>query len=62
MSQHQIISIYKRTINIIKCAQEGVSLICKQREVKKKKKKNAYLLQHQGHTNKMGSEYLENYG
>ena len=60
MSQHQIISIYKRTINIINCAQEGVSLICKQREVKKKK--NAYLLQHQGHTNKMGSEYLENYG
>ena len=59
MSQHQIISIYKRTINIINCAQEGVSLICKQGEVKKK---NAYLLQHQGHTNKMGSEYLENYG
>ena len=52
MSQYQIISIYQRTINIINCAQEGVSLISKQGEVKKK---NCYLFQHQGHTNKMDS-------
>ena len=58
MSQHLIISISQRTINIINCAQEGGSLFCKQEVVKKK---NAYLFQHRGHTNKMNSVYLENY-
>ena len=47
-----------RTINIIKFTQEGASLITKQGVVKKK---NVYLFQHQGHTNKMDSAYLENY-
>ena len=46
------------SISFINCAQEGASLISKQRAVKKK---NAYLCQHQGHTNKTDSEYLENY-
>ena len=41
------------------CTQEGASLISKQGTVKKKK--NGYLFQHQGHTNKMESEYLESY-
>ena len=36
MSQYRIISICQRTINIIKCAQEGASLISKQGAVKKK--------------------------
>ena len=58
MSQYRILSIYKGTINIINCAQEGESLISKQGAVKKK---NAYLFQHQGHRNKMDSEYLESY-
>ena len=44
------IGICQRTINIINCAQEGAS-----------KEKNAYLFEHQGHRNKMDSEYLENY-
>ena len=44
------------SISFINCAQKSASLISKQRAVKKK---NAYL--HEGHTNKMGSEYLENY-
>ena len=30
MSQHRIFSTCQRTINIINCAQEGTSLICKQ--------------------------------
>ena len=59
MSQYRIISICQRTINIFNCAQECASLISIQRAVKKKK--NAYLLQHQGHSNKIDSEYLENY-
>ena len=46
------------SISFINCAQEGTPLISKQRAVKKK---NACLCQHQGHTNKMDSEYLENY-
>ena len=50
MSQCRIISIYERTINIINCAQDGASLITKQGTVKKK---NAYLLQHQDHTNRI---------
>ena len=58
MSQYRIISICQRTINIFNCAQEGASLISKQGAVKKK---NAYLFQHQGHRNKMDSEYLESY-
>ena len=58
MSQYRIISICQRTINIFNCAQEGASLISKQGAVKKK---NVYLFQHQGHTNKMDSKYLENY-
>ena len=45
------------SISFINCAQEGASLISKQRAVKKK---NAYSCQHQGHTKKMDSEYLEN--
>ena len=57
MSQYRIISICQRTINIVNCAQEGESLISKQGAVKKK---NAYLFQHQDHTSKMDSEYLEN--
>ena len=36
MSQYRIISICQRTIDIINCAQEDVSLICKQGAVKKK--------------------------
>ena len=56
MSQYRIISICQGTISIINCAQEGASLISKQRAVKKK---NAYLFQHQGRRNKMDSEYLE---
>ena len=36
MSQYLIISICQRTINIINCAQEEVSLITKQWTVKKK--------------------------
>ena len=58
MSEYRIISICQRTINIINCAQEGVSLISKQGTVKKK---NACLFQHHGHRNKMDSEYLESY-
>ena len=58
MSQYRIISICQRTINIFNCPQEGASLISKQGAVKKK---NAYLFQHQGHRNKMDSEYLESY-
>ena len=36
MSQHRIISICQRTINIMNCAPEGATLICKQGVVKKK--------------------------
>ena len=36
MSQIRIISICKRTISVINCAQEGISLISKQVTVKKK--------------------------
>ena len=36
MIQHRIISICQRTINVINCAQEGASLICKQGAVRKK--------------------------
>ena len=36
MSLYQIISICQRTINILNCAQEGVTLISKQVAVKKK--------------------------
>ena len=46
------------SISFINCTKEGAFLISKQRAVKKK---NAYLCQHQGHTNRMDSEYLENY-
>ena len=58
MSQYRIINICQRTINIINCAQEGASLVTKQRAVKKK---NAYLFKHQGHTKNIDVEYLENY-
>ena len=53
-----LVFLKEQSISFINCAQEGASLISKQRAVKKK---NAYLCQHQGHTNKMDSEYLENY-
>ena len=56
MSQYRIISICQRTINIINCPQGGASLISKQGAVKKKMR-----IQHQGHRNKIDSEYLENY-
>ena len=46
------------SISFINCTQEGASLISKQGVVKKK---NVYLFQHQGHTNKIDSKYLENY-
>ena len=36
MSQYGIISISQRTINIINCAQEGVSLVSKNETVKEK--------------------------
>ena len=36
ISQHRIISVYQRTINIINCAKEGGSLITKQGAAKKK--------------------------
>ena len=58
MSQYRVISICRRAISIINCAQKGASLISKQGAVKKK---NAYFFQHQGHTDKMDSEYFENY-
>ena len=58
MSQYRIISICQRTINIIKCAQEVASLTIKRGALKEK---NAYFFQHQGHRNKMDSEYLENF-
>ena len=58
MSQYRIISICQRTINVINCAQEAASLISKTGPVKKKK---ANLFQHQGHRNKMDSEYIESY-
>ena len=58
MSQYRIISICQRTINIFNCPQEGASLISKRGAVKKKMRN---LFQNQGHTNKMDSEYLENY-
>ena len=45
------------SISFINCTQEGASLISKQGVVKK----NVYLFQHQGHTNKIDSKYLENY-
>ena len=57
MSQYRIISICQRDINIINCAQDGASLITKERAVEKK---NEYLIQHQGRTNKMDSEHLKN--
>ena len=56
-----LVFLKEQSISFINCAQEGASLISKQRAVKTLKKKNAYLCQHQGHTNKMDSEYLENY-
>ena len=55
MSQYRINSICQRTINIINCAQEGASLISKHGAVKKKIR----IKKHQGHRNKMDSEYLE---
>ena len=45
------------SISFINCTQEGASLISKQGTVKKK---NVYLFQHQTHTKKMDSKYLEN--
>ena len=38
MSQYRIISICQRDINIIDCAQEGASLITKERAIEKKKR------------------------
>ena len=61
MSQYRIISICKKTnksLSFINCTQEGASLISKRGAVKKKMRN---LFQNQGHTNKMDSEYLENY-
>ena len=55
MSQYCIIRICQRTINIIKCVQEGPSLITEQGAVKEK---NAYLFQHQRHTDKIHSDDL----
>ena len=55
MSQHQVISICQRTINIINCAQEGALWINKLSS----KEKNTF--QHQGYMDKMNSEYDENY-
>ena len=45
------------SISFINCAQEGASLIRKQRAVTNK---NAKLCQHQDYTNKVDSKYLEN--
>ena len=53
-----LVYVKELSISFINCAQEGASLISKQGAVKKK---NVYLFQHQGHTNKMYSKYLENY-
>ena len=53
-----LVFVKELSISFINCAQEGASLISKQGAVKKK---NVYLFQHQGHTNKMDSKYLENY-
>ena len=53
-----LVYVKELSISFINCAQEGASLISKQGAVKKK---NVYLFQHQGHTNKMDSKYLENY-
>ena len=57
MGRYRNIFICQRATNIINCAQELASLINKQGTTKN----NVYLFQHQGHTNKMDSEYLENY-
>ena len=51
MSQFRIICICQRTTNITNCSQNGGYLITKQGAVK----------EHQGHTNKMDSESLENH-
>ena len=53
-----LVFVKELSISSINCAQEGASLISKQGAVKKK---NVCLFQHQGHTNKMDSKYLENY-
>ena len=53
-----LVLVKELSISFINCAQEGTSLISKQGAVKKK---NMYLFQHQGHTSKMDSKYLENY-
>ena len=59
MNQYQtLVFVKKLSIPFIYCAQEGASLTSKQGTVKKK---NVYLFQHQGHTNKMDSKYPENY-
>ena len=49
MSQHQVISICQRIINIINCAQEGALWINKLSS----KEKNTYFFQHQGYMDKM---------
>ena len=51
MSQFRIICICQRATNITNCSQNGGYLITKQGAVK----------EHQGHTNKMDSESLENH-
>ena len=57
MSQYQTSRICQRTINISNCAQKGTCLITK----KETGKKDAYLFQHQGQTDKMDPEYLKNH-
>ena len=47
-----LVYVKELSLFFINCAQEGSPLISKQGVVKKK---DAYLFQHQGHTNKMDS-------
>ena len=53
-----LVFVKELSLSFINCAQGCAPLISKQGPVKKK---NVYLFQHQGHTNKMDSKYLENY-
>ena len=53
-----LVFVKKLSLSFINCTQEGASLISKRGAVKKKMRN---LFQNQGHTNKMDSEYLENY-
>ena len=52
-----LIFVKEISISFVNCAQEGASLITKQGAVKK----NWFLFQDHGHSNKMDLGYIENY-